>query len=121
MPTIRFLIADYPEHWMNREFSDAPVPGFGPNYRDIISERMRAPHGDPMPYAQSLSDLPHDMLVAWLEPQSWRPQWSAKPYRRGRYVLLNAPERHFVYFPAQYTIDRPSGESSVADEPPAAL
>jgi hypothetical protein len=116
-PTVRFLLSDFTEHWMERTFSDKPTPGFGPNYREIIDEKMRPPHGEPMPYAQSLRDLPHDRLTVWLEPPGWKPQWSAKPYRRGRYVLLNEPEHHFVYFPAQYGIDKPSGESKVANEP----
>lgn len=120
-PSIRFQLDDFSEHWMEREFSDAPVPGFGPGYREIISEKMRPPHGEPMPYAQSLRDLPRDRLMAWLEPQGWKPQWSAKPYRRERYVLLNEPEHRFVYFPALYSIDKPSGKSSVSNEPPTAV
>jgi hypothetical protein len=120
-PTIRFLHSDYCEHWIERKSSDAPVPGFGPNYREIISKRMRPPHGEPMPYAQSLRDLRRDRLMAWLEPPGWRPQWSAKPYRQERYVLLNRPEHHFIYFPALYAIPKPSGKSTVSDEPPMAV
>lgn len=120
-PTIRFLNRDYFEHWMEREFSDKPVPGFSPNYREIVSERMRPPHGEPMPYAYSFRDMPHDVHMAWLEPPGWKPQWSAKPYRRGKYVLLNAPEHHFIYYPAQYSLFEPSGNSHVVREPPTAF
>ena len=120
-PTIRFLNRDYMEHWMEREFSNEPVPGFSPNYREIIRKRMRPPHGEPMPYTDSFRDLPHDVHMAWLEPPGWKPQWSAKPYREEMYVLLNRPEHHFIYYPAQYAIYEPSGLSHVVRVPPTAF
>lgn len=120
-PAIRFMHADFEEHWIERQYGYDEVHGYGPNRLRMISERMRPPHGDAMPYAQSLRDLPHKRVRVWLEPPGWKPQWSAKPYRRGRYVLLNEPELHFIFLRSMYIVAGPEGSRNFIPEPPAKL
>ena len=120
-PTIRFMLADFEEHWIDRQYGYDEVHGHGPNRITLISERMRPPHGDAMPYARSLRDLPRDRVSVWLEPPDWKPQWSAKPYRRGRYVLLNEPEIHFIFLRPMYRIEGPEGTRKLIPEPPETL
>jgi hypothetical protein len=118
-PTIRFLLSDYREPWVERQFGYRELEGR--RYRETISETMRPPHGDPMPYAQSLRHLPQDRILVWLEPPGWRPQWSAKPYRQNKYVLLNEPSLHFIFVRSAYIIQGPEGTRGDQLEPPALL
>ena len=118
-PTLRVIRQDYDEHWIDRVTGPSEDD---PEWLDILSETMRAPHGDPMPYVSNFADVDSGWYRIWVEPAGWKPQWSRRAYRQGRYVLLNEPPLQFEFLTSWYHIYGPDAEQrDCVDNTPATL
>jgi len=116
-PRIRFIDRDYHRHWIENVYREVP----GSKHPELVSSRMRPPHGDPMPYLQNLAAGTPTMVVGWVEPPNWKPEWSARPLRENLYLLLNSPDLHFNLFPSRYHVLGPKGAWRVLKQPPNSL
>jgi len=117
-PGIRFLKRDYLRHWEECVYRD-PLPG--EKWPALVSSRMRPPHGDPMPYLPSLSDHGGNIVLAWVEPSGWRPQWSDRPLRSDNYLILNKPDLRFHFRPSQYCVVGLERRTTWMLHPPSSL
>jgi hypothetical protein len=116
-PRIRFIERHYERHWIENVYRDVP----GSKHPELVSSTMRRPHGDPMPYLPSLAAGSASIVVGWVEPPNWQPEWSEQPLREECYLLLNPPELCFNLFRSHYHVLGPKGAWRVSSQPPALL
>ena len=93
----------------------------GERHPELVSSTMRRPHGDPMPYLPNLAAGFGGIVVGWIEPPDWQPEWSARPIRDDHYLLLNAPTLHFNIYRSNYHVLGPKGARRVLHRPPESL
>jgi hypothetical protein len=115
-PMIRFLRAKYWEPWIDREAwrERSRLKDLGKLPQESPSLVMRHPGRDPLPYLSSLGDALY-LTTGWIEPEGWRPEWSASPNREGIYTIINEPGLRFEFTRSSYLLWR---ERRAFDEPP---
>lgn len=118
-PRIQFLRADYTEPWIDEEASRERLrlrnAGVLPS--ETPWKVMRNPGRDPLRYMSSLGDAVYE-AIAWVEPQGWRPRWSAAPNGEGIYTIINKPKLHFRFTRSRYVL---WPEPCAFDEPPEVI